>query len=216
LVIVGAGGFAREVRMVARDITRAGDRPEAYEFVGYVVSDPAAPGPHDSGDEIIGDLGWLAAHGDSWDVLALGIGYAAPRLKVADELAAVWGPDRWPALVHPSAVVDHDSCTLGHGAFVAPLAVMTVGVSLGPFAAVNYACTVGHESVVGRGSTLLPGSNVGGGVVIGDGVMVGSGAQVLQYLEIGDRVRIGAGSLVTKSVPAGKTAVGMPARWSRG
>ena len=47
-------------------------------------------------------------------------------------------------------------------------------------------------------------------------IMVGSGAQVLQYLEIGDGATVGAGSLVTKPVPAGKTAVGMPARYPRG
>ena len=42
IVVVGAGGFAREVRWLIDDIGRAGG---AFEFRGYVVSDRASLGP---------------------------------------------------------------------------------------------------------------------------------------------------------------------------
>ena len=80
MVIIGAGGFAREVRWLAEEITAAGG--DRYEFTGYVVSEPDKPGPTDSADEILGDFDWLRAHRDRWDCLAMGIGNAAPRLKV--------------------------------------------------------------------------------------------------------------------------------------
>ena len=45
----------------------------------------------------------------------MGIGNAARRLKVADELEAEFGPEYWPALIHPSAHFDRNSCRIGHG-----------------------------------------------------------------------------------------------------
>jgi len=212
LVIIGAGGFAREVRMLAEDITRDPGGDADFRFAGYLVSDPSHPGPHDSAEEILGDFSWLKDNPDQWDCLAMGIGNAAPRLKVADELEADHGPEYWPALVHPSAHFDADSCQVGYGAQICANVIGTVNLVLEPFAMVNLSCTLGHEAVLKRACTLNPSVNISGGVVVGRGVLVGTGAQILQYLEIGDHSIVGAGALVTKSLPEGVTAVGMPAK----
>ena len=212
LVIIGAGGFAREVRMLAEDITREPDGEAGYEFVGYLVSDPAKPGPYDSSDEILGDFSWLKEHAEQWDCLAMGIGNAAPRLKVADELEAEYGPAYWPTLIHPSAHLDRNSCRIDHGVQICANVIGTVNLVLEPFAMVNLSCTIGHEAVLKRACTLNPSVNISGGVTIGKGTLVGTGAQILQYLEVGDHSIVGAGALVTKSLPGGVTAVGMPAR----
>ncbi len=47
---------------------------------------------------------------------------------------------------------------------------------------------------------------------IGRGVLLSAGATVLGDIMIGDFAKIGAGSLVEQNVPAGCTAVGVPAR----
>lgn len=212
LVIVGAGGFAREVRWLAREITASRSPAEGYDFVGYVVSDPTSAGPHDSHREILGDLGWLAAHRSEWDALALGIGNAAPRLRVADELEKLWGPDCWPALLHPSVRLDAASCHFGHGVLLCAGVIGTVNLVFEPFAMVNLAGTIGHEAVIGRAACLNPTVNISGGVKIGAGTLVGTGAQVLQYLEVGEGAVVGAGAVVAKPVPAGATVVGVPAK----
>ncbi len=212
LVIIGAGGFAREVRMLAADITAQPGAETGYEFVGYLVSDPASAGPFDSAEEILGDFTWLTEHVDQWDCLAMGIGNAAPRLRVADELEAIHGPEVWPALVHPAAHFDKESCRVGHGVQICANVIGTVNLVFEPFAMVNLSCTIGHEAVLKRACTLNPSVNISGGVTVGAGTLVGTGAQILQYLEIGDGSIVGAGALVTKSLPAGVTAVGMPAK----
>lgn len=47
---------------------------------------------------------------------------------------------------------------------------------------------------------------------IGNGVIVGAGAKVLGNIEIGDHVRIGAGSVVVNDVPEYSTVIGVPGR----
>lgn len=47
---------------------------------------------------------------------------------------------------------------------------------------------------------------------VGDNVGIGAGAKIIGNLDIGARARVGANAVVTKSVPPGATAVGIPAR----
>lgn len=72
---------------------------------------------------------------------------------------------------------------------------------------------------VGSGSRLLPWITLGlrpGSVVgptVGQRVVVGSGARLLGPVMVGDDVRVGANAVVVKDVPAGETAVGVPAQF---
>lgn len=209
IVIVGAGGFARETRWLIDDINRS--EPESYEFVGFVVSDLARVGPHDSKELLLGDFTWLDEHRDAFDAFAIGIGNPSVRLALADELARRCPHAEWPALVHPSVRYD-GSCSFGRGSIVCANVVATVNVTVEPFVLVNLSCTLGHEAYLGAGSVLNPSVNVSGGVRIGKGVLLGTGAQVLQYLSIGDGAQVGAGAVVTRDVEPGRTVVGVPAR----
>lgn len=47
--------------------------------------------------------------------------------------------------------------------------------------------------------------------IIGDGVVIGAGAVVLGPVTVGDGATVAANSLVTRDVPAGATAIGVPA-----
>ena len=209
IVIIGAGGMAREVESTLRWINRC---EPAFDFLGYVVSDLSLLGARDTSDQVIGDLRWLKQNRDSIDALALGVGSPAARLKLASELSASLTGIEWPVLIHPTAVLDLDSARLEEGCFIGARVTATVNIVLEPFALCNFASTLGHEARVGRGSVVNPGANIAGGVVLGEGVTIGSGAQVLQYLHVGSGAVVGAGAVVTRNVPEGSTVVGVPAR----
>ncbi|MDI9331931.1 MAG: serine O-acetyltransferase [Alphaproteobacteria bacterium] len=80
---------------------------------------------------------------------------------------------------------------------------------------------VGETAEIGEGCTIYQGVTLGGtslykGVkrhpTLGKNVVVGAGAKVLGGFVVGDGAKIGSNAVVTKPVPAGATAVGIPAR----
>jgi sugar O-acyltransferase (sialic acid O-acetyltransferase NeuD family) len=209
IVVIGAGGMAREIRWLISDINVVSPQ---YEFAGYVVSDLNAIGPHDSREDIVGDYAWLDKNRGSINALAIGIGNPAARLKVAQQLNALIPDAEFPVLIHPTVVLDRAGATLEEGVLVCAGVVATVNIKLRAFALCNFACTLGHEATIGRGSVINPGANISGGVTIGDGALVGTGARVLQYLSVGEGATVGAGAVVTQNVPPGVTVVGIPAK----
>lgn len=208
IAIIGAGGCAREVAWLLKEINRV---HPIYEFAGYLVSDLSRLGERDSRDQVLGDFSWLEKNASSVAALALGIGTPSVRLRIGQELAARYPNLEWPTLVHPTGLYDADSCQLGRGVLWFANVLGTVNLQIGDFSMISNGCTIGHESKIGKGCLLNPSVNISGGVLIGDGVLVGVGAQVLQYLRIEAGATIGAGAVVTKSVPEGITVVGVPA-----
>jgi serine O-acetyltransferase len=79
---------------------------------------------------------------------------------------------------------------------------------------------IGETAVVEDDVSMLHGVTLGGtGKEEGDrhpqirrGVLLGAGAKVLGNIEVGEYSRVGAGSLVLKSVPAHCTVAGVPAK----
>ena len=79
---------------------------------------------------------------------------------------------------------------------------------------------IGETSVLGNNISLLHGVTLGGSgkeegdrhPKIHDGVMIGAHASILGNVAVGECARVGAGSVVTSSVPAHATVVGVPAR----
>jgi serine O-acetyltransferase len=83
--------------------------------------------------------------------------------------------------------------------------------------------TVIGASKIGRDVTIFQGVTLGAKEIdmvydaalrpeLGDFVVVGAGAKVLGGISLGDNVRVGANSVLLKSVPANTTVAGVPAR----
>jgi serine O-acetyltransferase len=77
--------------------------------------------------------------------------------------------------------------------------------------------TVVMAQRVGANATLIASITVGMREthefpVLGDGVVVGAGARILGGITLGDGCTVGANAVVINDVPAGATAVGVPAR----
>ena len=106
-------------------------------------------------------------------------------------------------------------CSQQFGVDIHPAAV------IGPAVIIDHATgvVIGETAVIGEGCTLLHGVTLGGSgkdhgdrhPKIGKHVLLGAGCSVLGNIRVGDRAKIGAGSIVLKPIPSGATAVGAPA-----
>jgi serine O-acetyltransferase len=77
---------------------------------------------------------------------------------------------------------------------------------------VNERSCIGARCTLRQGVTIGSRDDDGAAPILGDDVDLGAYAQVLGEVHIGDGARIGAMSVVLTDVPAGATAVGVPAR----
>ena len=85
------------------------------------------------------------------------------------------------------------------------------GVVIGPYCKIGASCSLQQGVTIGGG-----GGSEGGeesSPIVGDHVMFGAGAKVFGLITIGEGARIGANAVVVSSIPAGKTAIGVPATW---
>ena len=96
------------------------------------------------------------------------------------------------------------------------------GATIGPGLFIDHGMgvVIGETAIVGAGVVMYHGVTLGGTghetgkrhPTVGDHVTIGAGAAVLGNITIGDDSRIGAQAVVLADVPAGATAVGVPAR----
>ncbi len=121
------------------------------------------------------------------------------------------------------------------GRFVSQVGKILTGIEIHPGAKIGRRFVIDHGTGVVIGETSEIGDDVTlyhdvtlGGIApsvdsvsqigqkrhptIRDGAIIGSGAAVLGPIEVGEGAKVGANSVVTKPVPAGMTAVGVPAR----
>jgi serine O-acetyltransferase len=75
---------------------------------------------------------------------------------------------------------------------------------------INSEVRAGRNLVLEHGVTI--GAEKGKSPVLGDNVFVGAGAKIIGGVRIGNDVKIGANAVVTKDLPDGATAVGIPAK----
>ncbi len=137
---------------------------------------------------------------------------------VRERLAARCAADGvLPWAVAAANVVVMDDVRLGEGAVLSPFVTLTANIRIGRHFHANLYSYVEHDCVIGDFVTFAPGVRCNGNVVIEDLAYIGAGALIKQGkpgqpLVIGRGAVVGMGAVVTKSVPAGATVVGNPAR----
>lgn len=130
--------------------------------------------------------------------------------RAGAKLVAQWGGEL-QSVVHPAAVVS-PSAVIGSGSILLAGSIVGTSADLGQSVVVNHGASIDHDCIVSDFVNLSPGARLGGSVNVSTGVSIGLNATVLQGLFLSENSVVGAGAVVTRSVHAGVTVAGVPAR----
>lgn len=205
IAIIGAGGFGREVKMLIDQINAVENK---YEFIGY-YDDGKEVGALINGFPVLGRVSDLNSINEVYHI-ALALGNPVYKRNVVD---LINNPNIvFETLIHPNVLIGNNEIKIGIGTVICAGNILTCNIEIKDFVTVNLSCTIGHDTVIENYVSLMPGINVSGEVTLKEGVYIGTGAKIINQLEIGKNTTVGAGAVVSKSLPENCTAVGMPAK----
>jgi sugar O-acyltransferase (sialic acid O-acetyltransferase NeuD family) len=204
ILVLGAGGHGQVVADVLLRMAEAG---ADLTVAGYLDDNAGLIGHDLLGVPVLGRFAdrMSVPH----DAIVLALGSNRTRQRLAAELTCQG--ERFAVACHPRAVIAPD-VAIGPGSMVCGGVVINPGSVIGAHAILNTGCTVDHHNRIGDFAHVAPGVHLGGDVRIGEGALVGIASCVLPQRSVGDWAIVGAGSVVTRNIPPGITAFGMPAR----
>lgn len=206
LAIVGAGGLGREVLLLIRQIN---EQHPTWAVTGfYDDRAPATPTLH--GLPYLGTVADLNAHPEPVHAV-VAVGSSRSRAAVVARLTS---PRlTFATLVHPGvALQPYQQIIIGVGSIICQGCILTCDITLGQHVLLNLGCTIGHDAVLEDFCSLMPHANVGGEAYLETGVYLGTNATIINQVRVGAQTVVGAGAVAVRDLPAGCTAVGVPAR----
>ena len=206
LIIVGAGGFGREVAWL---VERINCSKATWELLGFLDDNTNLQQHVINGYPVLGMVDDAIQYPEASFVCA--IGAAKVRQKVVSRLTAINPNIKFGTLVDPSVVMSAYN-QIGDGTIICAQTILTVNIRIGRHVIVNLDCTIGHHVVLEDFVTVYPSANISGDVRVGECCELGTGMQILQGKTIGSHSIVGIGSVVVWDIPEDCVAVGNPAR----
>ena len=210
IVMIGSGGCMREL---AWQVFEDNKRLKRWNIIGYVDTKPPVLGNSlKIGDFLIpylGDDNYLLKVEYDMNII-MSVGSSMLRRKIAQKYQNN-SHLLFPNLILNSAIVSKD-LKMGRGCIITMDVRVSTNVSMGNFVFMNTGTMVCHDSVVGDYVTFAPRSQVAGAVSVGKDTEIGMNATIIQNLNIGNNVIVGAGTVLIGDIEDNSTVVGVPAR----
>ena len=201
LIIVGAGGFGREVHAMLWDVYSQ----DEYDFKGFLADQT-----NDLSDKLGPGLGSPEEYDPQPnDRLILAIGYMDVRERLHESLKQRGGI--FAQFIHPMAYIA-DTATIAPGAVIYPFATVSNAAVVGEQVHLNYYACVGHDCQVGDYCLLAPYANMNGFSSIEDAVYLSTHATVVVAKHVATQTKVSANSTVQHDVPPNSFVFGVPGR----
>jgi len=205
LIIIGCGGFAREIYWYAKKSFGSG---VDWQIKGFLDGDVklSAADYELLPEKVLGDVNSYEICPD--DVFTCAVGTPKVRKILSEKILARGG--KFINIISTLAEII-PTAKIGRGVIVAPFVGISERAQIGDFVALNAQTIIGHDAHIGNFSCVMPHVAVSGGCKVGAEVFIGSGAVILPKAKVGDGATIGAGCVVLKKIKAGSTVFGNPA-----
>lgn len=206
IVIIGFGGFAKEVKWLIEDINRFS---KEWDIVAFLDDNPINKGKSIDGIPVIGKIEDIILDKNKEVYYTCAIADPITRKNIVYRANNIGlKPSK---LIHPS-VEKSNSVSIGEGCIICANVILTVDIIIGDYVILNIASTVGHDVYIGDYVTILPSTNISGNVTLDKFVTMGTGSCVIQGLKIEENSFIGAGAVVVNNILKNSIAVGIPAK----
>lgn len=203
LVIIGAGGLAREVYDLAS--VCYGNHPD-FKVKGFLSEDKTN----------IEDLGYpkiiskpMDYEVQEEDVFFCAIGNVFHRKKTVEHILMKGG--KFINLIHPTANLS-PSVKLGIGVAIKSYCVISSDVTIGNFCYIQSSVIMGHDVQIGDYCQINSFAFFAGYANVGQCVSINAGAKLIQNVVVEEDAVVGVGSVVLSKVKKGITVFGIPAR----
>lgn len=202
IVIIGAGGFGKEVAWLIEQINK---KTPTWKLVGF-VDDYIEVGTMINGTKVLGPVEYLK----NLSIYAVcSISDPNTRQKVIESIKET--SVRFPTLVHPLVELS-DSVEIGEGTIICEGARFTVNIQIGRHVIIYHNDVICHDVIVSDYVSIMPSVNLSGNVKVGERSFIGVGSKIIQNIKIGSSSIIGSGTVIIRDVPANKTVVGVPGK----
>lgn len=203
IIIVGAGGFGRELLQWVKDINKIDKR---WIIKGFIDDNLSSLSEYECDYKVIGKISdWIPTQNE---VFACAIANPKIKEKIVTDLKSKGA--KFESIIHPRATIG-DFNKIGEGVVFYPKAGLTVNIKIGDFVTL-LSSGIGHDAVIGDYSTISSNCGINGHVTLGKRVFVGSNSVIIPSRKIGDDAYIGAGSVVVSNIKNGISVMGNPAK----
>ena len=194
IVIVGAGGFGKEVLSTILACNRI---QKQFDVLGFIDDDENLKGSSINDLPILGNVDWLL----SSDLFPLGcvIAIGEPKIRKKIQARLETRDLRFPKIIHPSVIIS-EFTSIEDGTIIQAGSIISPNIKIGKYVFVNVNSTIGHDCILEDFVTVGPGCMISGENIVEEGVFFGNGVMTRDKIKIGKWSFIGAGSVVGKSI----------------
>lgn len=203
IIIIGAGGYGRELLQWIKDINQVSP---TWEIAGFIDDNPQALDGIECDYSIIGRIVDWQPEEDEEFVLALG----NPETKEKVVAMMKTRGAVFTNVIHPTATLTQFS-KHGEGLVMFPYAKLSVNSRVGDFVTI-LSSGIGHDVEVGDYSTISGMCSILPNVKIGKRVFLAANVAITYDVKIGDDAYLGLGSIIVKDIAEGQKTFCNPAR----
>lgn len=203
IIIIGAGGFGRELLQWIKDINEV---KSTWEIAGFLDDNPNALDGIECDYPMLGRVSdWQPAEDE---VFALAAATPRTKEKIVGSMKARGAV--FANVIHPTATLTQFS-KYGEGLVMFPQSKLSVNSSVGDFVTI-LSSGIGHDVEIGDFTTVSGACSILRNVKVGRRVFLAANVAVSNDIVIGDEAYIGIGSIIMTDVAAGQKTFCNPAR----
>jgi sugar O-acyltransferase (sialic acid O-acetyltransferase NeuD family) len=204
LIIIGAGGFGREVYNLA---IHCNDVNPNFYIKGFLDDNVHALNEFEGYPPIISNVKDYVIEND--DVFVCAIGNVELKKRLCTYILEKDGV--FVTLIHPSSRVNLNA-KIGIGVLIFMNSNINNDCVIDDFVTIQGYVGLGHDTIVKKWTHINTFTFTGGGVVVGEEVLLNTRSTILPKVKICDKAIVGACSLVIRNIKEPTTFFGIPAK----